>query len=86
MKQKDLYNQFEELSKKLGIKIVKGKGDFVGGRCLINNQKVIVINKLKPLEHRLKILALTFLEYNLDSVYVVPYLRAFIEDFRSLDL
>ena len=86
MKQKDLYNQFEELSKKLGIKIVKDKGDFVGGSCLINNQKVIVINKLKPLEHRLKILALTFLEYNLDSVYVVPYLREFIEDFRSLDL
>jgi hypothetical protein len=86
VKQKDLYIQFEELSIKLGMKIVKGKGDFIGGRCTVNNQKVIVINKLKPMEHRLKILALTFLEYNLDSVYVVPYLRAFIEDFRSLDL
>ena len=28
MKQKDIYNQFEELSEKLGIRIVKGKGDF----------------------------------------------------------
>ena len=86
MKQKDLYNQFGELSKKLGIRIIKGKGDFIGGECTLNNKKVIVVNKLKPLEHRLKILALIFSEYNLDRVYVMPYLRAFIEDFRSLDL
>ena len=86
MKQKDIYNKFEELSEKLGIRIVKGKGDFIGGECILNNEKVIVVNKLKPMEHRLKILAITFMHYNLDSIYVVPYLRSFIENFRSLDL
>ena len=86
MKQKDIYSQFEELSEKLGIRIVQGKGDFIGGECTLNNEKVIVVNKLKPMEHRLKILAITFMHYNLDSIYVVPYLRSYIENFRSLDL
>ena len=47
----------------------------------INNKTVIVINNLKPLEHRLKVLATSFLEHNLDDIYIVPYLRAFIEQF-----
>ena len=55
------------------------------GAIIINNKEVIVINNLKPLEHRLKVLAISFLEYNLDRIYIVPYLRSFIEQFRYLD-
>tara|TARA_B100001250_G_C19456880_1_gene638458 strand:+ start:458 stop:718 length:261 start_codon:yes stop_codon:yes gene_type:complete len=86
MKPKDIYNEFEEISKKLGLKIIKGKGDFVGGECVLNNEKVIVINKLKPIEHRLKILAIIFLKYNLEDIYMLPYMRAFIQNYSSLDL
>mgnify|MGYP001349162964 FL=1 len=86
MNQKELYEEFEALSKKMGLKIINGRGDFIGGNCIINNEKVIVINKLKPMENRLKILAISFLDYNLEGVYMVPYLRAFIENFRTLDL
>jgi len=41
---------------------------------------------MKPMEHRLKTLATSFLEYNLDDIYVIPVLRAYIEETRSLDL
>ena len=41
---------------------------------------------MKPLEQRLKTLASSFLEYTLDDIYMVPALRAYIEDVRSLDL
>ncbi len=85
MKNKQIFEEFENLGEKLGLRIIKGKGDFKGGFCRINNKKVIVINNLKPLEYRLKVLALSFLEYNLDDIYIVPYLRAFIEQFRHLD-
>ena len=83
IKNEELYSHFEDLAQKLDLKILKGKGDFIGGECTLNNEKVIVVNKLKPMEHRLKILAITFMHYNLDSIYVVPYLRSFIENFRS---
>jgi hypothetical protein len=86
MKKVKLYTEFEELGQRLGLKILKGKGDFSGGTCTVNNETVIVINKMKPMEQRLKILATSFLEYNLDEIYMVPALRAYIEESRLLDL
>ena len=86
MKKIKLYTEFEELGQRLGLKILKGKGDFSGGTCTVNNKTVIVINKMKPMEQRLKTLATSFLEYNLDEIYMVPALRAYIEESRLLDL
>ena len=86
MKKVKLYTEFEELGQRLGLKILKGKGDFSGGTCTVNSETVIVINKMKPMEQRLKTLATSFLEYNLDEIYMVPALRAYIEESRLLDL
>ena len=86
MKKVKLYTEFEELGQRLGLKILKGKGDFSGGTCTVNNETVIVINKLKPMEQRLRILATSFLEFNLDEIYMVPALRAYIEESRLLNL
>ena len=66
MKKIKLYTEFEELGQRLGLKILKGKGDFSGGTCTVNNETVIVINKMKPMEQRLRILATSFLEFHLD--------------------
>jgi len=66
------------------LKIIKDKGNFIGGICIIKDEKVIVVNKMKPLEQRLRVLANCFLSYNLDDIYMVPALRAYIEQFRSL--
>ena len=86
MKKVKLYTEFEELGQRLGLKILKGKGDFSGGTCTVNSETVIVINKMKPLEQRLRTLATSFLEYNIDEIYMVPALRAYIEESRLLDL
>ena len=86
MKKVKLYTEFEELGQRLGLKILKGKGDFSGGTCTVNSETVIVINKMKPMEQRLRTLATSFLEYNLDEIYIVPALRAYIEESRLLDL
>ena len=86
MKKVKLYTEFEELGQRLGLKILKGKGDFSGGTCTVNNETVIVINKMKPMEQRLRILATSFLEFNLDEIYLVPALRAYIEESRLLNL
>ena len=81
-----LYTEFEELGQRLGLKILKGKGDFSGGTCIVNNETVIVINKMKPMEQRLRTLATSFLEFKLDEIYMVPALRAYIEESRLLNL
>ena len=69
MKNKDLLDEFHLLAEKLEIKILKGKGDFLGGSCIVNNEKVIVINKSKPIEQRLNTLASCFNAYDLEGVF-----------------
>ncbi len=74
----ELIVMFEELADRLNIKLVQDKGDFAGGSCLIREENFIVVNKRKPLEQRLKVLAREFGKINLADVYLVPVLRSYI--------
>tara|TARA_B100000214_G_scaffold372286_1_gene350249 strand:+ start:325 stop:585 length:261 start_codon:yes stop_codon:yes gene_type:complete len=85
MKNEKLYIEFENLASRLGLKILKGRGDFSGGTCKVNNKTVLVVNKMKPIEQRLRTMATSFLEFDLDKVYIIPAVRAYIEDHRTLD-
>ena len=78
MKPNQLMEHFETLGKKLGLRIIQGKGDFNGGGCIIRQDKVIVLNKMKPIEQRLRILAREFSIMDLEGIFVVPVLRAYI--------
>lgn len=86
MKNNELLEEFHSLAEKLDVKIMKGKGDFSGGSCTVNNEKVIVINNGKPIEQRLNILANCFKYYNLDGLYIVPALREYINESNMLDV
>ena len=86
MKNNELLDEFHLLAEKLDVKIMKGKGDFSGGSCTVNDEKVIVINNGKPIEQRLNILASCFKDYNLDDLFIVPALREYINDSNILDL
>ncbi|NOZ04534.1 MAG: hypothetical protein GXO92_08050 [FCB group bacterium] len=74
---------FEELADRVGVKIIHGKGDFQGGPCIVNNEKVIVVNKVKPIEQRLRILARGFATMDLAGIYIVPALRAYIDEVQA---
>jgi hypothetical protein len=74
-----LLSQFEELAERFKVKIIYGKGNFNGGACHVLGQKYIVINKVKPEQQQLHILATEFHKLGLESVFVVPALRSFIE-------
>ena len=85
MKNKELLEEFHSLAEKLDIKIMKGKGDFSGGDCIVNEKKVIVINNVKPIEQRLNTLASCFKNYDLEGLYIVPALRKYINDANRLE-
>ncbi len=80
MKPEQLFHQFEELSERLGLRLVEDQGSFTGGSCLVRNETCIVVNKHRPIEQKLRVLATAFGEIDLSSVYVVPSLRAYIEE------
>ncbi len=80
MKPEKLMELFEELAEKMDIKLVQEKGTFNGGTCICNEQHYIVLNKSKPIEQRLKVLAGVFHERDLSDTYLVPVLRTYIEN------
>ena len=80
MKPIQLMDHFETLAEKLGLRIIQGKGDFNGGGCIIRQDKVIVLNKMKPVEQRLRVLAHEFATMNLEGIFVVPVLREYINE------
>ena len=86
MKNNKLLEEFHFLAEKLEIKIMKGKGDFSGGECTVNNENVIVINNNKPIEQQLNTLAGCFKKYNLDGLYIIPALREYIDNANRLDI
>ena len=70
MKPSTIYQEFEKLAESLEVKIIQEKGNFKGGYCLLEKEKVIVINKLKPLEQRIKALALAFSRLDISNIYM----------------
>ena len=82
-KSEKLISLFEDLAEKLSIKLLQDKGDFTGGSCLVKDENFIVVNKRKPVEQRLKILAQEFNKKDLSDIYIIPALREFIEKSQS---
>ena len=56
-KKTQLLEDFLSLGEKCDIKIIHDKGDFNGDNCLLFANNTIVINKHKPLDQRLHVLA-----------------------------
>jgi len=50
---------------------------------LVKDENFIVVNKRKPVEQRLKILAQEFSKKDLSDIYIIPALREFIEKTQS---
>ena len=75
MTEQNTFSQFEQLAEQMGISFVEGKGDFAGGFCTLNGDRFIVLNRLKPMSQRLRVLARSFHELRLDQRYVIPSLQ-----------
>ena len=78
MKPSTIYQEFEKLAESLEVKIIQEKGNFKGGYCLLEKEKVIVINKLKPLEQRIKALARAFSRLDVSNIHMKPAIRDII--------
>ena len=82
-KKTQLLEDFLLLGEKCSIKIIHDKGDFNGDNCLLFSDNTIVINKHKPLEQRLYVLAKCFSKINLENVYIKPVLRDLINQAKT---
>lgn len=72
--------ELEELARQVGVQLRFEKGDFEGGYCVLKANKVLVINKRLHDARKASSLAQALYEYGIDTIFVKPSLREYIED------
>lgn len=88
IKEKEFENILEDLKSlaaQLGAKVRFEKGDFKGGYCILNDNKVIVINKMTNLQKKVMILSAALLELGVDKIYLTPRMREIINDMAEIN-
>jgi hypothetical protein len=77
---KKIYIELKEVFDKIGYKVILDNGNFNSGYCILEDDKVIVINKNKPYENRVRVLSQILSSIKLDDIYMKPYIRELITE------
>jgi hypothetical protein len=82
MKTEKLLLELEELIEQLGYTIRKEKGTFRGDSCVMEGQKLVVLNKKKPEQQQVGLLArvLKHKEQEITDIYIKPVIRKQLEE------
>lgn len=75
MKPDKLLLELEQLLEQTGYKLRKERGSFKGADCIIEGDKIVMVNKNKPTESQLGTIARVLGQINLDGVYIKPLIR-----------
>ncbi len=76
-------DDLKSLATQMGAKVRFERGDFKGGYCLLEENKMIVINKLSTTQRKIMILSSALKDLGIDDVYLTPKLREIIEELEG---
>ena len=79
MKTEHIVKALEEVVHQFGMEVRWEKGRFQGGRCTVNGEDLIMLNKHHPPEVHLTILAESLHDLPIDSVFLRPAVREAFE-------
>jgi len=74
-----LFEELCEVFRKIGVEIRFEAGYFKGGICLLEDQKILFINKNNPLEQNMDMLLEQLKSSDLENIYIPPRLRSKID-------
>jgi hypothetical protein len=82
MKPETLVEELEKLVEQIGYTIRKERGTFQGSHCIVEGDKLVVINKSRPIELQMGIYArvLRNKDEELADVYIKPALRKRLQE------
>lgn len=75
MKTNDLLLELEQLVEQAGYTIRKEKGTFRGDSCVMEGEKLVVLNKKKPPQQQVGLLARVLKDKELHDIYIKPVVR-----------
>jgi hypothetical protein len=79
MKAGQIVQAMEEAVQQLGVEVRRERGNFRGGLCTVGDATVVVLNKRRPVEAHLAILADALRTLPVDEVYLRPAVRDALE-------
>ena len=82
MTSKQIYNHLCLIADQLQIKVIRGKGNFKGGSCLVKEESIIVFNHNQPFEGRIRSLALSLLEFDLDKIKINKTIKQILTNIK----
>lgn len=71
--------ELEQLVQQAGYTIRKERGTFRGDHCVIEGDKLVVINKNKPEQQQVGLLARVLYDRELQDIYIKPAVRKELE-------
>ncbi len=80
---KKLGERLEQLLEVMGYEVRHGRGNFRGGVCLLDEQRLVVLNQYYPLESRIQSLIDLVVELPADEAPLSPEQRQFLEQLRQ---
>ena len=80
MKTEQIIEELKKASARLGIEVRMGKGNFRGGRCIVGDEEIIMLNKRHLPEANLVILAESLRDLPVDTVFLRPAVRSALEE------
>jgi hypothetical protein len=81
MKLEKLVQHLSDAVRKTGYKVRTEEGNFHGGSCILAEERIVILNRRMGHEERAELLARVLSTQNLDDVFIVPEVRAYIEKF-----
>lgn len=80
MKTEKLLLELEQLVEQAGYTIRKEKGTFRGDSCVMEGEKLVVLNKKKPEQQQVGLLARVLKDKELRDIYIKPAVRKHLEE------
>ena len=80
MKPAQIVRELEEVARHFGMHVRFEKGRFRGGRCVVEGETFVVLNKQQPPETNVAILAESLRDLPLDTVFVRPAVRRALDE------
>ena len=87
MQSRQVLEYLEDLAERLGVEIIYQKleeEEFTvrGGLCRVNGTFKVFIDRSKPMDEQIKILAQGLASFDTEEVYLFPYIRKILDKAR----
>ena len=80
MKHEEMIQELQDVARQMGITVRFDQGNFEGGYCILRAQQLLLVNRRLQPARKASVLARALREIGLDSVFVKPAVRAYIDD------